>query len=191
MNKIIQLILFLLIITISIAFYFIYFDEDKKPEISIVEKENESQIKDQNNLIKNLRYDVKFDGNKQYVITSDLSEINYENGIEIVDMKIVKATFIDEKNIPLTVSADTAIFNNSTYNTNFNGNVVIQYLDNIILSNKIDLNFENSTILIYENVEYEGLQGTIDADNIKINLITKKIEIYMDNVDNRIVLETK
>ena len=181
MNKIIQLILFLLIITISIAFYFIYFDEDKKPEISI----------DQNNLIKNLRYDVKFDGNKQYVITSDLSEINYENGIEIVDMKIVKATFIDEKNIPLTVSADTAIFNNSTYNTNFNGNVVIQYLDNIILSNKIDLNFENSTILIYENVEYEGLQGTIDADNIKINLITKKIEIYMDNVDNRIVLETK
>ena len=190
MKRIIQLILFLFIILISTIFYFNYLDDNKKPEISIVEKEN-IPIENENNLIKNLKYDVKFDGNKQYTITSKLSEINYENGIEIVDMQIVNATFIDQTGIPLIVSADRAVFNNSTYNTSFDGNVIIQYLDNVILSNKIDLNFENSIVHIYENVEYDGLQGTIKADNIKINLITKKIEIYMNKKDNKIVLETK
>ena len=82
-------------------------------------------------------------------------------------MQIVNATFIDQTGIPLIVSADRAVFNNSTYNTSFDGNVIIQYLDNVILSNKIDLNFENSIVHIYENVEYDGLQGTIKADNIK------------------------
>ena len=84
MKRIIQLILFLFIILISTIFYFNYLDDNKKPEISIVEKEN-IPIENENNLIKNLKYDVKFDGNKQYNITSKLSEINYENGIEIVE----------------------------------------------------------------------------------------------------------
>ena len=70
------------------------------------------------------------------VITSKLSEINYENGIEIVDMQIVNTTFIDQTGIPLIVSADRAVFNNSSYNTSFDGNVIIQYLDNVILQIK-------------------------------------------------------
>ena len=55
----------------------------------------------------------------------------------------------------------------------------------------MDLNFEDSSILIYENVEYEGLQGSVKADNVKINLITKKIEIYMDNNKEKVEVETK
>ena len=43
-----------------------------------------------------------------------------------------------------------------------------------------DLDFNNNLITINENVEYNGIQGTIIADNVKIDLITKKIEIYMD-----------
>ena len=70
MKRIIQLILFLFIILISTIFYFNYLDDNKKPEISIVEKEN-IPIENENNLIKNLKYDVKFDGNKQYTITSN------------------------------------------------------------------------------------------------------------------------
>ena len=43
---------------------------------------------------------------------------------------------------------------------------------------------------IYGNVEFEGLEGTIKADNVKINLITKKIQIYMDNKKEKVELTT-
>ena len=34
-------------------------------------------------LIKNLKYEIKLNQDNQYIITSDLSEITYENNIEI------------------------------------------------------------------------------------------------------------
>ena len=46
-------------------------------------------------------------------------------------------------------------------------------------------------ITIYENVEYNGIQGNIIADNIKIDLITKKIEIYMDDINDNVEITTK
>ena len=35
----------------------------------------------------------------------------------------------------------------------------------------MDIDFNNNTITIYENVNYEGLQGIINADYVKIDLI--------------------
>ena len=61
----------------------------------------------------------------------------------------------------------------------------MKYLDNLILSDKMGLDFNNNLITINKNVKYNGIQGNILADNIKIDLITKKIEIYMD--DNKIM----
>ncbi len=191
MKRIIQLILFLFIILIAYIFYTTYLDEDKKPKLTSLESEKDLPISNKNNLVKNLKYDVKFEEDKKYTISSNLSEITYENNIEIVKMQKVTAIFLDETNIPLTVSADKATFNNSNYNTTFSENVIIRYIDNIIISDKMDLNFEDSSILIYENVEYEGLQGSVKADNVKINLITKKIEIYMDNNKEKVEVETK
>ena len=191
MKRIIQLILFLFIILIAYIFYTTYLDEDKKPKLTSLESEKDLPISNKNNLVKNLKYDVKFEEDKKYTISSNLSEITYENNIEIVKMQTVTAIFLDKTNIPLTVLADKATFNNSNYNTTFSENVIIRYIDNIIISNKMDLNFEDSSILIYENVEYEGLQGSVKADNVKINLITKKIEIYMDNNKEKVEVETK
>lgn len=191
MKKVIQLILFLFLIIISIIFYKIYFDENEKPKVEINIQEEQSTVNSENNLIKNLKYEVKLDQDNQYIITSDLSEITYENNIEIVKMQNVVAIFIDQTNIPLIVTSDQAIYNNSNYNTKFNHNVRIEYLDNVILSDNMDLDFNNNLITINQNVEYNGIQGTIIADNIKIDLITKKIEIYMDDTNDNVEITTK
>ena len=53
------------------------------------------------NLIKNLSYDVTFDGDKNYSITADMSELTYENNVEIVYMQKVTAIFINENNVTL------------------------------------------------------------------------------------------
>tara|TARA_B100000902_G_scaffold212716_1_gene202266 strand:+ start:1640 stop:2215 length:576 start_codon:yes stop_codon:yes gene_type:complete len=191
MKKVIQLTLFSFLIIISIIFYKIYFVEKEQPKVEIDIQEEQQVSNTENNLIKNLKYEVKLDQDNQYIITSDLSEITYENNFEVVKMQNVTAIFIDQSNIPIIVTSDHAIYNNSNYNTKFYDNVRIEYLNNFILSDKMDLDFKNNLITINENVEYNGIQGTIIADNVKIDLITKKIEIYMDDINDNVEITTK
>ena len=49
-----------------------------------------------------------------------------------------------------------------------------------MFSNAMLFDFENQIIKIYKNVKYNGTLGQMIADNIDINLIMNKIDIYMD-----------
>ena len=190
MNRVIQLVLLLIIIIISIILYKVYFTESKKKliEIEVIDKKISHQS--QNNLIKNLKYEVKLDEESQYVITAKLSEISYDNSVELVKIQDVIAIFIDKNNIPLTVVSDKADYNNADYNTKFRENVQIEYLDKIILADKMDLNFDDNLITIFDNVSYNGPLGTVLSDIIKIDLITNKIDIYMNNDKDNVEVET-
>lgn len=191
MKKIIQLFLFLFLIIVTIIFYKTYFSKDDVVEKKSIEKIDDLKIENENNLIKNLKYDVRLDDNKQYIITANLSELTYEDGKEIVKMEKVIGIFVDKDNVPITITSNYAIYNNSTYDTNFYGDVKVQYIDNIILSDKLDLSFVNNNVLIYNNVNYEGFQGSMKTDNIKIDLVTKNIEIYMNDKVEKIQVISK
>jgi len=191
MKKIIQLVLLSFLIFIAVIFYKVYLSSPEQIELSIIKNQDQLTTQNENNLIKNLRYDVKFDDNNQYIITADLSEIGYRNDIEIVKMQKVIAIFVDETNVPLTITSNKAIYNNNNYNTNFTDNVRIDYENNVILSDNMDIDFNENIITIYENVNYEGLQGIINADHVKIDLITKKIQIYMNSKEKKVKVISK
>ena len=195
MRRYIQLILILILIIISFFFYKSYFLDDKKINLNNKKTNNKITNADEknsnNNLIKNLKYEVKLDQDKQYIITADLSELTYEDDVELVNMQKVKATFISEDNIPLTITSETAIYNSLNHNTNFTKSVQVEYLSNIIVADKLDINFQENIITIYENVKYDGLEMNMKTDNIKINLITKKIDIYMNDNKKNVEIETK
>ena len=196
MKKIIKTILFLSLFIISLVFYKFYF-EDNSTDTSQTNSINESSINkelsqsSENNLIKNLKYQVKLDENNEYNISAKLSEIVNDEQAEKVKMQNVIAIFIGKDTIPITIKSDFALYNNSNYNTNFNKNAQIQYKDNIIYSDKIDLNFKDNLIIIYDNVLYDGIHGTMNADNIEINLITKKIDINMNNKKDKVKILKK
>ena len=196
MKKIAQFIIFLILIISAISFYNIYFKKDETIVYSdLVKKETlEPQVskkESQSNLIKNLMYDVKFEDNSQYSISSDLSEITYSANDEIVNMQGVIAKIIDENNLSFTIVSNYAVFNNNTYETLFTKDVKITYLDNEISSQKLLLNFDENIVTISENVMYEGLQGLIQTDNIRINLKSKNVEIFMNNSKNKIKITSK
>ena len=196
MKKIAQFIIFLILIISAISFYNIYFKKDETIVYSdLVKKETlkpqVSKKESQSNLIKNLMYDVKFEDNSQYSISSDLSEITYSANDEIVNMQGVIAKIIDENNLSFTIVSNYAVFNNNTYETLFTKNVKITYLDNEIFSQKLLLNFDENIVTISENVMYEGLQGLIQTDNIRINLKSKNVEIFMNNSKNKIKITSK
>ena len=191
MKKFIQFFLFLLIIIICVFINQTYFKKNEiKKNVLEIEQDN-SLINDENNLIKNLKYEIKFDNNTQYIITAELSEITYNEGVEIVKMQKVKAKFIDERKKILSIVSNEAIYNNSTYNTRFKNNINISYMQNSINSKNLDLDFQNNIVSIYNNVIYKGPESEIKADNVKIDLISKKTTISMDNSGKKVEVVAK
>ena len=196
MKKIIKFILILLLLAIIIIFYRTNFKEENnnKSKVDLEEKDqiNLSSSNNDNNLIKNLKYEINLDEVNTYTITSDLGEIIFnDKGQEIIKMRMAKAIFSGETNIPLVIKSDFARYNTFNQNTEFFQNVNIQYLDKIISSDKMTFDFEKNLLTVNENVIYEDMNGNMTTDNIEINLITKKVEIYMNNNQDDVKINTK
>ena len=182
-------------IIIAFFFYKKYFIEEEISKNTNTEQiilptenyEKNDEIEEKNNnFIKKLKYKVQLSKDGEYEINAKSSEISYLNNAEIVLMNQVTAIFIDNKKRKIIVKSDSAKFNTTTYDTNFKGNIEIKYFKNIIKSQKLDFKYISNDIIIYENVVYNGNYGSIEADNIKINLQSKNINIYMDNPENKV-----
>jgi len=185
MSRIIKIVLLTIIFFFLIFFYKIYL---KKEDLVIQNVDTNpifqrEEIK--NNLIHNLTYSVNLGLNNEYVINSSLSEITYKNdNTEIVNMRGVSATILDKNQIPIMITSDLAEYDNSNYGTLFKKNVRINYSNHKISSNKMQFNFKNKFIKIYDKVEYDGPLGQMFTNNIDIDIDNNKIEFYMDNNTN-------
>ena len=191
MKKKFQFFLFSLIILISLVFYNTYFKSPTDQKFNDLTEKDETKPVGENNVIKNLKYDVKFDDNSKYSISSKISEITNTNDNEIVLMNDVTAKFNDGKNPTIYITSDTATFNNSTFNTTFETNVRVEYIENVIKSDNLDLDFKKNNVYIYNNVLYEGLKGLMKTDNILINLFTKDAEIFMSSPAKKVEISSK
>ena len=189
MKIFLQLILLLVLIIIVVFFYNIYFKED---EAGIDITSNKGPVKEQiipeneNNRIKNLKYNVELIQSGKYEIEAASSELVYEGNNEIILMKDVSAIFTDTNGRKLYISSSNARFNTINYNTFFYKNIKIQYLNNIITSNKLNFDFVDNNILVHENVFYKGSNRQIYTDNIRIDLLTKDIKIFMNSDKHKV-----
>ena len=187
MKIFLQVFLFSILIVISFFFYKKYFmKKEIVEEVTIEKKIKEDELIEKKNIISNLQFNVELENNGKYEIKSSSSEIIYEGGVEIVFMEDVIAIFTDYLDRKITVKSDKASFNSATYNTKFTNNTKIVYENHKITSDKIDFNFKENNILISENVIYTGLDKEINTDNIKINLITKDVQFYMNSQNEKI-----
>lgn len=186
MKRVIQLALLSVIVISIFVFNKIYFSEEKKIVVDTDIPISETINQDENNIIKNLKYEVKLEDDNWYIISSEFSEIIYINNFELIKMREVFAQFRNKNNITITVISDEALYDNSNYNTKFRKNVQIEFMNNKIFSDKVDINFQDNTIKIFENVKYVGIDGTVTSDNIMINMITKKVNIFMNEENNKV-----
>ena len=182
MKVFLQTFLFSILIIIGFFFYQTYFMKNESVEKIVIENNiKKNDITEKKNIITNLQYNVKLENNGNYEIKSTSSKIIYENGFEIVFMEDVIATFTDNQDRKVIIRSDKASFNSSTYDTKFRDNVKILYENHKITSDKINFDFKQNNILIFQNVIYTGLKEEINTDNIKLNLITKDLQLYMNS----------
>ena len=186
MKKIIQLLIFVIVFISIFIFYKLYFYDEvsiKSKKTSQIEEASSDKIN--NNTIENLKYNINLNEENSYSISSASSEIKYVNNNEIVYMTKVEAIFIGKDKQAVKIISDFAVYNKLDNQTFFEKNVIIRYQSHSIFSDKMLINLKNDMANIYDSVRYEGPNIELKADQINLNLITKKIDIYMDdNLDN-------
>tara|TARA_Y100000741_G_scaffold364037_1_gene353838 strand:+ start:465 stop:1076 length:612 start_codon:yes stop_codon:yes gene_type:complete len=185
----IQIILFLLIIFLIFYTYKIYFKNEKKVKINEIQNTQKENIINSNNsllkedeeapnLIKDLKYVSKDILGNEYIISSEYSTLNLEK-TNIINMEEVNATITMLDKEPIFVKSKFAIYDNETYETIFFDNVVINYLDNIVNSEKFEISVKDNFAQVSEKVIYQNPNIKLEADVIEIDLITKNSKIFM------------
>jgi len=192
MKRFLQFFFFSILIIMIFYIYDKYFQKKLISKYNTIIKQNlinpnPNNLNDnnQNNIIKNLKYEVNLRDNSRYTIDSEFSELVFINDEEIINMKKVSATYLDANNIPITIKSEMATYNTLTNNTFFEKNVLINYLDHSIESEKLLFDFLNNEATIFDSVVYKNKNNSIITDNIQINLISKDIKLYMDNPNNK------
>ena len=206
MKSLLQLILLLLIFVIGYLFYKNFFLNETKNIIQKTESEIQNNLKNSNlddnseissdssneisekSLIKNLSYKVDFAESGKYEIKAELSELTYVNATEVVIMYDVAAVIIDQNNSRIDIKSDKALLDTNSYSTNFSENVNIKYLTNTISSNSLNFNFNENIILLSDDITFKNTNTKIRADNVKIDLLNKDINIFMNNPEDKIEL---
>src|SRR6056300_1758090 len=185
MKKIIQLLIFVIVFISIFIFYKLYFYEVSIKSKKTSQIEEASSDKINSNTIENLKYNINLNEENSYSISSSSSEIKYENNNEIVYMTKVEAIFLGKDKQAVKIISDFAVYNKLDNQTFFEKNVIIRYQSHSIFSDKMLINLKNDMANIYDSVRYEGPNIELKADQINLNLLTKKIDIYMDNnLDN-------
>ena len=181
----IKYLIYLLLIIVSIIFFFPRnYEVDNVVQTDNLKSEN-IDANDNLNTIENINYSsLDKDGNK-YLITAKTGEI-YQNNFDKIKMKNVYAKIIFLNQQTIEIKSNYANYNRETSETLFYDKVLSSYLDNKISSNELQLLFEDKLAKIKDNVVYMNKQGKIEADKVLLDLTTKKAKISMNDSEEKI-----
>jgi hypothetical protein len=184
----IQLVLLLILILIIFFIYNKYFytedkiDEDENTNSLIIESEEKKNLVKKNidNEIIDLTYE-KFDTNgNKYFINAKKGTIDSKNP-NIIYMNEVEASLVYLNNEKLIIYSKEAIFNKENFKTTFSKNVKLLYQEQILESDNLEFLIDKNIAIFRDNVKYYNQDIEAFADNVKINLITKEIDIKSKN----------
>ena len=187
MNKkiIIQVILFFIIFLFIALFFFEYLIKPKLA-VSGTQKQILSQNLDDNltNIIQNIEYSSNDSLNNQFIIKAKFGEVLEKK--TLILMKEVEAIVIFKNSEKITITASNAIYNTLNQDTNFKENVIIKYGEQHITCNRVDMQFRNYKVKLYDNVIYNYINTKLLADVIEIDLLTKSSKIYMNKKNTKV-----
>jgi len=189
----IQLVLLLVLILIIFFIYNKYFyTEDKIDEvkndnsliIETVEKNNLLKKnlvnKNKDNEIIDLTYE-KFDTNgNNYFINAKKGNIDSKNP-NIIYMTDIEASLTYLNNEKFVIYSKEAIFNKENFKTTFSKNVELLYQEQRLESDNLEFLIDKNIAIFSDNVKYYNQNIEAFADILKINLITKEIDIKSKN----------
>ena len=189
-KKLFQIILFSFGILIIFLTYFSNFQ--KKSTVKEVKEEeilNQEFLVEGVNRFENVEYQGVDNSGNEFTIGSKFAEFEKERP-EIINMEDVVCIFTFKDKTILTVNSDKGIYNNITNDMKFTENVKMDYLENIIFSDRASFNNFENQLLVAGNIKGEGPTTNLQADELDFDLNTKDLKISMYSQE-RVNVKTK
>jgi hypothetical protein len=183
-TKIIQISLLLL------AFFLIFFTyflnlEKKQPSTNLDQiKTAETDKQKEKEGVVNTFLDVEYSGfdknGNRFVIGSKYANFEIDRP-NVIRMEQILCTFYFKDGTNLTIISDYGIYDNVTDDMEFTENVKMNYLENVLFSEKANFFNAKNELLIEGNVKTASPEGELQADKLNFNLDSKKLKISMYN----------
>jgi len=163
--------------------YLTYYQKDNMDNqiISDVEKTKViKQTEEGNDVFYNIEYTgLDLNGNR-YILKSSEAFLDKINS-EIVYMKFVEATFYFKDNTILYIWSDNGVYNNKTFDMDFENNVKAEYLESKLFAGKASFSNTNNYLTIYDNVKIDDIRGNLIADKLLFDISKQKLDITSFN----------
>ena len=192
-KTIVQFFLIILIVIISILFFYNYLGEEKKIKESNYEKKFDIELKSTDksiNFFENLEYKtIDKDGNG-YLLRAKYGETLIDRQNTLLLKEVDGQINLKDKST-IYISSKYANYNKNNFDTNFFTNVVVVYEDSIAKSDNFDIFFSNNSATMYNNVYYTNSFLNSKADKIDVDLISGDIDISMYDENEKIKIIRK
>ena len=151
-----------------------------KSENILISKSEEKINSDEKeiNLISNLKYKSFDTMGNEYLINSKSAEVSSKND-ELIKLIDVSAKIILKKKSPILIKSDYAMHNKNMFDTKFYGNVSVTHEDIKILSENLDMMYNNNFVSLYNIKEIYDNDIQLKADKIDFDILTKNVTINM------------
>ena len=141
--------------------------------------------KDARNVIENANFVTRGNSGVLFEIKSDTAKTFSENP-EISHMTNVLAVITLLNGEKIFIKSDNARFNQLNSNSFFEGNIKIDYSENKILCENLDIKFMDNLIVLYNNIEFTDLEKIIYADQMNINLVNRQAKVFMFDENKKV-----
>jgi len=183
-KKFVQIALSLIIFLLIASSYIIFFKKNKMDSNKITSK-TLVLTKEDNNLINDLQYFSKDDNGNSYLLNAK-SGYPDENNSKIIYLTNVKALINFDNNNEIIVTSENAVYNNSSYDTEFTENVIITYADNELTTKNMKALISQNLVILSGDIVYKNDFTNLYADQIEYDLIEKTSKISMYNKSEKV-----
>ena len=107
---------------------------------------------------------------------------------DIIYLVDVKAKISFDENEEIEVTSEKAIYNVSNYNTEFIDNVKLTYDNNKLSCKNIMVKFSENYAMLSGNLVYSNLLTKLYADQMEVDLISRKTKTTMTNYKDKVTI---
>ena len=178
------------IITIFILLLIIIFNLNQNNKELIEEKKEIVQEEIENsNIIKDVEYKSKDSSGNEYTLKSSEGIID-QNDTNIIYLTSIKASIELKDYNYINISSKFGKYNIDNFDTIFSKNVIIEYLDNIIMGEYLEFSLSKNLMTISRNVVFKNDKSSLKADVIEVDIKTKDIKISMYEENKKINIKS-
>ena len=179
-----------------ILFFFTYYSREKDEIVDIDKSTETGDVSKLTEEISNIIEDVNYvgtSGGAIFELNAARAKIKYREP----DISHLQNVFVVIKMNERTIHirSDKALYNKTTNDCEFWGNVETTEQDNIITSDNLDLFMSKNLITAYNNlnVKYNNMDelGFLVADKVNIDILKNEANIFMFEKDSKVRVKYK